>query len=158
MQEAFYRRTRLPGQHLVGDMIPMVRVYECSRFTVFSSTPRQAENSHPPSSLVPITLSVSAAVCCRRRNVKIEKPGFTEAPIGQATGRPNLVDSNMPGGGGVRRAGRRRFGSPPFGDSTAAAYAKIASVVVASAVVTWFGVPLLWTVSDRVVHWFASEA
>lgn len=59
----------------------------------------------------------------------MEEGGFTEAPIGQATAKPELVDK---GGAGTT-----------FPNSTTAAYATIGSLVVTAGVLTWFGVPLL---------------
>jgi hypothetical protein len=62
-------------------------------------------------------------------------PGFTEAPIGQATAHPALLDQE----------GLGSFLKP---DSTAAAYAKIGSLVAAAGVLTWFGVPLLGAATE----------
>jgi hypothetical protein len=96
MQDAGYRKERLPGQHLVGHMIP-----------------------------------------------KIEKIGFTEAPIGQPTAHMTLVDKNQPGGfAGITS------------DSTTAAYMKLGSLVVTAAVITWFGVPILAAITERMISFF----
>lgn len=38
-------------------------------------------------------------------------------------------------------------------DSTAAAYTKIGSIVVTAAVVTWFVVPLLGTLTEWILRW-----
>jgi len=91
MADAGYKKIRLPGQHLVGVMIP-----------------------------------------------KIETAGFTEAPIGQPTAYPTLVDTNRPGGS-----------ISPGNDTTAAAYIRLGSLVVSAAVVTYFGVPLLASLTQR---------
>ena len=96
MQEAGYNRKRVPGQHLVGDMIP-----------------------------------------------RIEDIGFTEAPTGQATARPRLVDRSGPGGA---------VGSGP--ESDVQAYAKIGSVVVGAAVVSWFVVPFFSALTEQALNWF----
>jgi len=90
MQEAGYNRTRLPGQHLVGSMVP-----------------------------------------------RIETVGFTEAPIGQATKRPNLVDKDSAGG----------ILSKP--ESTTEAYTKIGSLVVAASVISWFAVPFFSSLTEQ---------
>lgn len=74
--------------------------------------------------------------------VQREKSGFTEAPIGQPTAHPRLVDKTRPGGSHVAGA-----------DSTAAAYIKLGSLVVVSAAVTWFGVPLLASLSKRALEY-----
>jgi hypothetical protein len=96
MQDAGYHKDRLPGQHLVGHMIP-----------------------------------------------KIEKVGFTEAPIGQPTAHMTLVDKNRPGG----------FAAIT-GDSTTGAYMKLGSLVFTAAVVTWFGVPILAAITERMFSFF----
>jgi hypothetical protein len=75
--------------------------------------------------------------------LKVEPQGFTEAPIGQATAYPKLVDKDGPGGS-VKTAP----------ESTVEAYAKIGSLFVAAALVTWFGVPLLAAVTEKALHWF----
>jgi hypothetical protein len=75
--------------------------------------------------------------------LKVESHGFTEAPIGQATAYPKLVDKDGPGGS-VKTAP----------ESTAEAYAKIGSLFVAAALVTLFGVPLLAAVTEKALHWF----
>jgi hypothetical protein len=98
MAEAGYHRSRLPGQFLVGDMIP-----------------------------------------------RIEAQGFTEAPIGEATAHPRLVDKKGPGGS---------FSSGV--DSTFGAYTKISSLVALAAVLTWFGVPAMSLVSEEVLKWALS--
>ena len=96
MQEAGYNRKRVPGQHLVGDMIPHV-----------------------------------------------EDIGFTEAPTGQATAYPRLVDRSGPGGA---------VGSGH--ESDAQAYAKIGTVVVGAAVVSWFVVPVFSAMTEQALNWF----
>lgn len=93
MADAGYKKIRLPGQHLVGVMIP-----------------------------------------------RIETAGFTEAPIGQPTAYPALVDKNQPGGS-------ISAGS----DTTAAAYIRLGSLVVSAAVLTWFGVPLLASLTQHLL-------
>ena len=95
MSDAGYRKIRLPGQHLVGDMIP-----------------------------------------------RVKSQGFTDAPIGQATAHPTLVDKNRPGGA-------VSTGS----SSTAAAYFRLGSLVVAAAILTWFGVPLLASITERALSY-----
>lgn len=95
MQEAGYNRKRVPGQHLVGDMIP-----------------------------------------------KAESVGFTEAPVGQATAHPRLVDKSGPGGA---------VGGGP--ESNIQAYTKIGSVVVAAAVVSWCIVPVFSSLTEQVLNW-----
>jgi hypothetical protein len=75
--------------------------------------------------------------------LQVEAQGFTEAPTGQATAYPKLVDKDGPGGS-VKTAP----------ESTVEAYTKIGSLFVAAAVVTWFGVPLLATVTEKALHWF----
>ena len=95
MREAGYRRTRLPGQHLKGDMIP-----------------------------------------------RVESVAFTDAPLGQATARPDLLDAAGPGGS-----------APTGSESTAAVYAKLGSVVAVAGVVTWIGVPLLSKATEEALKW-----
>jgi hypothetical protein len=95
MAESGYHRTRLVGQHLVGDMIP-----------------------------------------------KVETVGFTEAPVGQATAHPRLIDRNGPGGG---------FRSSD--ESTISAYATIGSLTVAAATISWFAVPILAGLAEKALHW-----
>jgi hypothetical protein len=95
MEESGYRRTRVPGQHLVGDMIP-----------------------------------------------RIETMGFTEAPIGQATAHPRLVDHNGPGGAFKISE-----------ESTLTAYATIGSLTVAAATISWFAVPALAHMAEKALHW-----
>lgn len=95
MQDAGYRRVRVPGQYLVGDMIP-----------------------------------------------KVATTGLTTAPIGQPTAYMALVDTNRPGGAIVRGT-----------DSTAAAYIKLGSLVAAAAVLTWFFVPILVTITERTLSY-----
>lgn len=90
MKEAGYRRTRLPGQHLAGDMIP-----------------------------------------------RVEAVSFTDAPLGQATAKPDLLDKAGPGGS-----------APSGSESTATVYAKLGSVFAAAGVVTWVAVPLLSKAAD----------
>jgi hypothetical protein len=96
MQEAGYNRKRVPGQHLVGDMIPSV-----------------------------------------------EDVGATEAPTGQAIAHPRLVDRSGPGGA---------VGNGHVSD--AQAYAKIGTVVVGAAVVSWLVVPLFSAVTEQALNWF----
>jgi hypothetical protein len=50
------------------------------------------------------------------------------------------LDQNGPGGG-IRKGA----------ESTTAAYAKIGSVVVAAALVTWLGVPLMGSIAQHVL-------
>lgn len=95
MKEAGYRRTRLPGQHLVGDMIP-----------------------------------------------RVEAVAFTDAPLGQATAQPELLDKAGPGGS-----------APTASESTATIYAKLGSVVAAAGLVTWIGVPLLSKATEAALWW-----
>lgn len=95
MQEAGYNRKRVPGQHLVGDMIP-----------------------------------------------RVEDVGFTEAPTGQATARPGLVDKSGPGGA---------VGGGPESDMQA--YAKIGSVVVGAAIVSWCVVPVFSSLTEQALNW-----
>ena len=96
MQDAGYHKERLPGQHLVGHMIP-----------------------------------------------KIEKIGFTEAPIGQPTAHTTMVDKNLPGGFARN-----------ISDSATAAYLKLGSLVFTAAVVTWFGVPILAAIAESMMSYF----
>jgi hypothetical protein len=96
MQEAGYHRTRLPGQHLVGDMIP-----------------------------------------------RAETLGFTEAPIGQATAHPRLVDKKRPGGNISSGL-----------ESTTSAYAKIGSLIVAAGLISWFCVPVFAAMAEKVINFF----
>jgi hypothetical protein len=57
---------------------------------------------------------------------------FTDAPLGQATAKPDLLEKSGPGG------------CAPLGaESTTTVYAQLLSVVAISLVVTSFGVPLL---------------
>ena len=93
MQEAGYRRTRLPGQHLVGAMIP-----------------------------------------------RIETVSFTEAPIGQAIRRPELVN---------KKEGAGRLLSGP--DSTTGAYVKIGSLFMAASVISWFAVPFFSSLTEQLL-------
>jgi len=123
MREAGYGRIRLPGQHLVGDMIPRVSIN--SQITV----------------CCPLRTIQRSGLCFKQ----LESPYFTEAPIGQATARPGLVDAKGPGGG-------TSFGP----DSDADAYAKIASLFVAAGVVTWFGVPVLSAATEAFLGWITT--
>jgi hypothetical protein len=66
MREAGYRRTRLPGQHLVGDMIPKVGIIKSGEWVSVCS---------------PLTFTLS----------QIDARNFTEAPVGQAVARPKRV-------------------------------------------------------------------
>lgn len=95
MADAGYKKIRLPGQHLVGDMIP-----------------------------------------------KIELSGFTDAPIGQPTAHPALVDKNRPGGSIL-----------PGKDTTAAAYLRLGTLVVSAAILTWVGVPILAALTEHLVSY-----
>jgi len=97
MREAGYRRTRLPGQHLAGDMIPRV-----------------------------------AAIA------------FTDAPTGQPTLHPNLLDKNGPVGSLLVKGS----------DSTASAYVKLGSVFALASFFTWFSVPFLGLITEKVISWF----
>lgn len=97
MKEAGYRRTRLPGQHLEGDMIP-----------------------------------------------RVESVAFTDAPLGRATAKPNLLDKESPGGS-----------APAVSESTATVYAKLVSVVATAGVVTWVGVPLLSKATEVALSWLS---
>jgi hypothetical protein len=99
MQEAGYNRTRLPGQTLVGHMIPMV-----------------------------------------------ESETLTSAPTGKATGSPQKLSRNTPGGGTTAKS-----------ESTATAYLQIGSIVTLAGVITFFGVPMLASYSDFIVHKFQGE-
>ena len=99
MADAGYKKIRLPGQHLVGDMIP-----------------------------------------------KIEAATFTEAPIGQPTAYPALVDKNLPGGSIL-----------PGSDTNAAAYIRLGSLVVSAAILTWLGVPLLAALTQHLLSNFTSR-
>lgn len=99
MADAGYKKIRLSGQHLVGDMIPT-----------------------------------------------IETSGFTEAPIGQPTAYPGLVDKNRPGGSIL-----------PGSDTTAAAYIRLGSLIASAAVLTWFGVPLLAALTKLVLSYLQKK-
>lgn len=123
MQEAGYHRTRLAGQHLIGNMIPKVSqlavlVYmNCASRSIFSP---HFTFFHP---------------------YQVESEGFTQAPIGQATAHPNLLDKDGPGGS-----------LKATSESTAGAYAKIGSLVVVAAILTWLGVPVLAAITEKVLH------
>ena len=69
---------------------------------------------------------------------QIASTGFTEAPVGQALAHPEMVDKEGPGA--LKSA-----------DSTAKAYATIASLVLAAGVLTWIGVPLLGAATEYVL-------
>lgn len=100
MQEAGYNRQILPGQHLVGDMIP-----------------------------------------------RIQSNGLTQAPIGQATAHPRLLDRHGPGGAvKIER------------DSTIGAYRWLGTLVLSAAFATWFGVPLLALTTEQLIHWIWQNA
>ena len=72
-----------------------------------------------------------------------ESHGLTDAQNGQAVTKPQLVDRNGPGGTIL----------PSF-DSTTSAYAKIATLVCMAAILTWFGVPLLVSVTEKTLKLF----
>jgi hypothetical protein len=114
MRDAGYHKVRIPGQHLVGDMIPKVRD-SLYYFTTIAGT---RSNSF--------------------LFVQVETLGLTDAPIGQATSQPRLIDREGPGG--VILSGK---------ESTVAAYVKIGTLVVVASFVTWFGVPLLAALTER---------
>lgn len=118
MEEVGYRKTRLPGHHLKGDMIPRVSVCWAVCWYCFDL-------------LTKLLFSL-----------KYETVLFTEAPIGQPTAKPSLLD--------------REFDhNAPYvtgPDSTAAAYAKITSILVTAGIVTWFGVPILAGVTEYVFN------
>lgn len=120
MKEAGYHRTRLPGQHLKGDMIPRVCFPPNFKIT--------------PSDLV---LMLFPSFCTGQ----VETAAFTDAPLGQATARPNLLDKAGPGGS-----------APAGSESTAAVYAKLGSLVTAATLVTWFGVPLLSKLTEEALR------
>jgi hypothetical protein len=69
---------------------------------------------------------------------QIEVRSFTEAPVGQPTKRPSLLDKNSPGANASR-------------DSDTVAYAKLGAVVGAAGIVTWFGVPLLSSAVEKLL-------
>lgn len=75
MLEAGYKRKRLIGQHIIGNMIPRVRpaVFGTHVFRCHISNGRD----------VPL---------------QIETQGLTDAPVGRATAKPRLVDRREPGG------------------------------------------------------------
>ena len=74
--------------------------------------------------------------------VRVESVAFTDAPLGQATAKPDLLDKAGPGGS-----------APNGSESTATVYAKLGSVVAAAGVVTWFGVPLLSKATEEALRW-----
>lgn len=68
---------------------------------------------------------------------RVEAVAFTDAPLGQATAKPDLLDKTGPGGS-----------APSGSESTATVYAKLGSLVAAAGVVTWVAVPLLSKATD----------
>ena len=74
--------------------------------------------------------------------LQAESIGFTEAPVGQATARPKLVDKKGPGGD--VKSGH---------ESTAVAYAKIGSLVFTAAVISWFIVPIFSALTEKALSW-----
>jgi len=73
---------------------------------------------------------------------RVESVAFTDAPLGEATARPDLLDKAGPGG------------SPsPVSESTATVYAKLGSVVAAACVVTCVGVPLFSKITEEALSW-----
>ena len=68
---------------------------------------------------------------------RVEAVAFTDAPLGQATAKPDLLDKAGPGGT-----------APGGSESTATVYAKLGSLVAAAGVVTWVAVPLLSKATD----------
>jgi len=66
----------------------------------------------------------------------METASFTDAPAGQPTKDPSKLDPKSPG-------------ANPSKDSDVAAYAKLGAVVGAAGIVTWFGVPLLSAVAEK---------
>lgn len=85
MDEAGRNRTRVTGQHLVGDMIPM-----------------------------------------------LESKKTTDAPMGQPTAHPSLLKKEDPGANIAK-------------DSDVSAFATIGSILVASTLLTYFGVPIIFS-------------
>lgn len=76
----------------------------------------------------------------------MESTSLTAAPVGKATAQPDLLDKNTPGAGA-------RSGSV----STTAAFAQIGAAVVVAGVVTWFGVPLIASVTQKVFETTVNE-
>ena len=72
----------------------------------------------------------------------MESVAFTDAPLGQATAKPDLLDKSGPGGS-----------APSGSESTVAVYAGLGSVVAAAGLVTWFGVPLLSMATEEALRW-----
>ena len=72
---------------------------------------------------------------------RVEAVAFTDAPLGQATAKPDLLDKAGPGGS-----------APAGSESTATVYAKLGSMVAASCVVTWVAVPLISRATDAALH------
>ena len=68
----------------------------------------------------------------------MESTSLTAAPVGKATAQPDLLDKNAPGAGA-------RSGSV----STTAAFAQIGAAVLVAGVVTWFGVPLIASITQN---------
>lgn len=99
MSEAGYHKTRMTGQHLVGDMIP-----------------------------------------------KIEELALTDAPKGQAVGHLHLVSKDDP-------AAPVRSGP----ETNTSAYAKIATILILSGIITWYAVPLLTKIADKLVGYTLSD-
>lgn len=64
--------------------------------------------------------------------MQLDTDDINDAPTGQPTAQKALLDKNSPGATVEK-------------DSTANAVTKIAGIVTAAAIVTWFGVPLMIT-------------
>lgn len=73
--------------------------------------------------------------------VRVEAVAFTDAPLGQATAKPDLLDKAGPGGS-----------APAGSESTATVYAKLGSLFAAAGVVTWVAVPLLSRATDAALN------
>jgi len=79
--------------------------------------------------------------------VQIQSNGLTQAPIGQATAHPRLLDRHGPGGAvKIER------------DSTIGAYRWLGTLVLSAAFATWFGVPLLALTTEQLIHWIWQNA
>mmetsp|Transcript_989 Transcript_989/g.1381 ORF Transcript_989/g.1381 Transcript_989/m.1381 type:complete len:142 (+) Transcript_989:482-907(+) len=61
---------------------------------------------------------------------RVDPKAFTDAPAGEPTARPDLLDKNSPG-------------AKVSKDSNVVAYAKIGGIVAAAGAFTWFGVPVI---------------
>jgi len=115
MREAGYGRTRLPGQNLKGDMILVSLAVVVACLITF-----------------PLHFLVFSYALFYFFLQKVEPVPFTDAPVGRATAKPELLDKAGPGGS-----------APVVSESDAMVYAKLGFVVAAAGIVTWVGVPLL---------------